>query len=86
MRAVTASLGPLAGNAMAYAIYGGLLLACSIVYAVFLRLPRDEMMAARRELSKALKRDGISGATYRGYSPRSMSLCTRHCGRDCRSL
>ena len=66
--AVTAALGPLAGNAWAYAIYGGLLLACSGVYALFLRLPRDEMLAARRGLSAALKKDGIQGATYKGVT------------------
>ncbi|MBI5246796.1 MAG: MFS transporter [Elusimicrobia bacterium] len=66
--AVTASLGPLAGNALAYAIYGGLLLACSLIYWAFLRVPRDEMVAARRALAAQLKRDGIQGATYRGVT------------------
>jgi Zn-dependent protease with chaperone function len=66
--AVSAHFGLLSGNALSYAVYGVLLLACSAGYALFLKLPRDEMMAARRELSVALKRDGVGPAVFRGVA------------------
>ncbi len=65
---VSAHFGLLSGNAMAYAVYGALILACSVVYTLWLKLPRDEMMAARRDLGAVLKRDGVGGAAYRGVT------------------
>lgn len=66
--AVSAHFGLLSGNAMSYAVYGVLLLAAAVGYGLFLKLPRDEMMAARRELSDVLKRDGTGGADFRGVT------------------
>ena len=66
--AVSAHFGLLSGNAMSYAVYGVILLASAAGFGFFLQLPRDEMMAARRELSDALKRDGAGGASYRGVT------------------
>ena len=63
-----AKFGLLSGNALAYAVYGAMMLACSIGYALFLKLPRDEMMAARRELAEVLKRDGVGDAKYTGVA------------------
>ncbi|MBI3288189.1 MAG: MFS transporter, partial [Elusimicrobia bacterium] len=65
---VDARMGPLAGNAMAYAVYGLTLLACAVGYAFFLRLPRDEMMAARRGLDARLKREGVGPVRYAGVA------------------
>lgn len=65
---VSAHFGLLSGNALSYAVYGVLLLACAVGYGLFLRLPRDEMMSARRELSDKLKQDGVGGATFRGVT------------------
>jgi len=66
--AVSAHFGLLSGNALSYAVYGVLLLASAVGYALFLRLPRDEMMAARRELTEILKRDGVGPARFSGVS------------------
>ncbi|MDP3541925.1 MAG: MFS transporter [Elusimicrobiota bacterium] len=66
--AVSAHFGLLSGNAMSYAVYGVLLLAAAVGYGLFLKLPRDEMMGARRELSVLLKRDGVGGAAFRGVT------------------
>ncbi|MDO8756442.1 MAG: hypothetical protein Q7J64_00365, partial [Elusimicrobiota bacterium] len=66
--AVSAHFGLLSGNAMAYAVYGVMLLAAAVGFGLFLKLPRDEMMAARRELSALLKKDGIAGARFRGVT------------------
>jgi hypothetical protein len=66
--AVSAHFGLLSGNAMAYAVYGVLLLAAAVGYGLFLKLPRDEMMSARRELSERLKEDGVAGAEFRGVT------------------
>ncbi|UPT73405.1 MAG: MFS transporter [Elusimicrobiota bacterium] len=65
---VSAHFGLLSGNAMAYAVYGVLLLACAVGYGLFLKLPRDEMMAARRELAEALKRDGAGPVRFAGVT------------------
>jgi Zn-dependent protease with chaperone function/MFS family permease len=66
--AVSAHFGLLSGNALSYAVYGVLLLACAVGYGIFLKLPRDDMMAARRELSEDLERDGVGGAVFRGVT------------------
>ncbi len=66
--AVSAHFGLLSGNAMAYAVYAVILLAAAVGFGIFLQLPRDEMMSARRDLSEKLKRDGVGGATYRGVA------------------
>lgn len=66
--AVSAHFGLLSGNAMSYAVYGVLLLAAAVGYGLFLKLPRDEMMSARRELSDVLRRDGAGGAVFRGVT------------------
>ena len=66
--AVSAHFGLLSGNAMSYAVYGVLLLAAAVGYGLFLKLPRDEMMSARRELSERLKEDGVGGAQFRGVT------------------
>lgn len=66
--AVSAHFGLLSGNAMSYAVYGVLLLASAVGYGLFLKLPRDDMMAARRELSVLLKKEGVGGAQFRGVS------------------
>jgi len=66
--AVSAHFGLLSGNAMSYAVYGVLLLAAAVGYSLFLKLPRDEMMSARRELSVRLKEDGVGGAEFRGVT------------------
>lgn len=66
--AVSAHFGLLSGNAMSYAVYGVLLLAAAVGYGLFLKLPRDEMMSARRELSERLKEDGVGGAEFRGVT------------------
>jgi Zn-dependent protease with chaperone function len=66
--AVSAHFGLLSGNAMSYAVYGVLLLASAVGYGLYLKLPRDEMMSARRELSEVLKRDGVGGAVFRGVT------------------
>ncbi|MCM2303367.1 MAG: MFS transporter [Elusimicrobia bacterium] len=66
--AVGARFGLLSGNAMSYAVYGVLLLAAAVGYGLFLKLPRDEMMSARRELSERLKADGVAGAEFRGVT------------------
>ena len=65
---LNAYYGLLSGNALSYAVYGVLLAACAVGYGIFLKLPRDEMMAARRELAQILKRDGVGGAVYRGVT------------------
>jgi hypothetical protein len=65
---VSAHFGLLSGNALSYAVYGVLLLASAVGYGLYLKLPRDEMMAARRELSEVLKRDGVGGAVFRGVT------------------
>ncbi len=70
---VSASFGLLSGNAMAYAVYGVLLLACAVGYALFLKLPRDEMMAARRELADELKKAGVGPARFAGVTGGSVS-------------
>jgi len=66
--AVSAHFGLLSGNAMAYAVYGVLLLAAAVGYGLFLKLPRDDMMAARRELSAELKKNGVGGSVFRGVT------------------
>ncbi len=66
--AVSAHFGLLSGNALSYAVYGVLLLACAVGYGIFLKLPRDEMLAARRELSEVLKREGIGPVRFRGVT------------------
>ncbi|MEQ1918057.1 MAG: MFS transporter [Elusimicrobiota bacterium] len=66
--AVSAHFGLLSGNALSYAVYGVLLLASAVGYGLYLKLPRDEMMSARRELSAVLKRDGVGGAVFRGVT------------------
>lgn len=66
--AVSAHFGLLSGNAMSYAVYGVLLLAAAVGYGLFLKLPRDEMMSARRELSERLKEEGVGGAEFRGVT------------------
>jgi len=65
---VSAHFGLLSGNAMSYAVYGVLLLASAVGYGLFLKLPRDEMMSARRELSESLKRDGVGVPVFRGVT------------------
>ncbi|MDD5301843.1 MAG: MFS transporter [Elusimicrobia bacterium] len=65
---VSAHFGLLSGNAMSYAVYGVLLLAAAVGYGLFLKLPRDEMMAARRELSDALKADGVGPVGFAGVT------------------
>ena len=65
---VSAHFGLLSGNAMSYAVYGVLLLVSAVGYGLFLKLPRDEMMAARRELAVVLKKDGVGGAVFRGVT------------------
>ncbi len=66
--AVSAHFGLLSGNALSYAVYGVMLLASAVGYGLYLKLPRDEMMSARRELSDVLKRDGVGGAVFRGVT------------------
>jgi len=66
--AISAQFGLLSGNAMAYAVYGVMLLAAAVGYGLFLKLPRDDMMAARRELTEVLKKDGVGGAAFRGVT------------------
>lgn len=66
--AVSAHFGLLSGNAMSYAVYGVLLLAAAVGYGLFLKLPRDEMMGARRGLSDLLRKGGVGGATFRGVT------------------
>jgi Zn-dependent protease with chaperone function/MFS family permease len=66
--AVGAHFGLLSGNALSYAVYGVLLLAAAVGYGLFLKLPRDEMMAARRELSDLLAREGTGEAVFRGVT------------------
>lgn len=70
--AMDARYGLLAGNALAYVVYGGLMLVTAIGYAIFLKLPRDEMMQARRDLGALLEEKGVGGARYRGISAASM--------------
>lgn len=65
---VSAHFGLLSGNALSYAVYGVLLLASAVGYGLYLKLPRDEMMSARRELSEVLARDGVGGAIFRGVT------------------
>ncbi|PIR18665.1 MAG: hypothetical protein COV48_06245 [Elusimicrobia bacterium CG11_big_fil_rev_8_21_14_0_20_64_6] len=65
---ISAHFGLLSGNAMSYAVYGVLLLASAVGYGIYLKLPRDHMMAARRELSAILKRDGVGPAEFSGVT------------------
>ncbi|MDX6768902.1 MAG: MFS transporter [Elusimicrobiota bacterium] len=67
--AVSAHFGLLSGNAAAYAVYGVLLLAVAVGYALWLNLPRDETMSARRGLDARLRAEGVGGqARYRGVA------------------
>lgn len=66
--AVSAHFGLLSGNAMSYAVYGVILLASAVGLGLYLQLPRDEMMTARRDLAERLKRDGTGAASFRGVT------------------
>lgn len=67
--ALNAQWGFLAGNAAAYGVYGALLLVAAAGYALFLRLPRDDVMQARRELAARLKAEGVGGEVlYKGVT------------------
>lgn len=56
--AMDARFGLLAGNALAYAVYGALLLATGVLYMT-LKIPRDELLQARRDLADTIK--GVPG-------------------------
>ncbi len=66
--AVGAHFGLLSGNALSYAVCGVMLLACAVVYGIFRKLPRNEILAARRELTKVLKREGIGPVRFSGVT------------------
>jgi Zn-dependent protease with chaperone function/MFS family permease len=53
---------PLMGSALSYGVYAVLLLATGVGYGVMLKLPRDEMLQARRDLLKSLKGADLGGA------------------------
>ena len=47
---------PLMGSALSYGVYAILLLATGVGYGIMLKLPRDEMLQARRDLLASLKK------------------------------
>ena len=57
---------PLMGNALSYGVYAIILLATGVGYGMMLKLPRDEMLSARRELLKFLKDKDLGGAKVKG--------------------
>lgn len=56
--AMDARFGLLSGNALAYGVYGVLLLGATVLFAMT-KVPRDELVQAQRDLSARLK--GVSG-------------------------
>ena len=59
---------PLMGNALAYGVYAVLLLMTGVGYGLFLNLPRDEVLQARRDLLAKLKDSELGGVRIRGVS------------------
>ena len=57
---------PLMGSALSYGVYAIILLATGVGYGLWLKLPRDEMLAARRELLKSLKGKDLGSAKVKG--------------------
>lgn len=60
--------GLLSGNALSYGIYGAIMLAVAVGYQLYLKPPRDEMMAARRALHAKLKAEGVGPVRYAGVT------------------
>jgi len=58
----------LMGNALAFGVYGVLLLMTGVGYGIFLKLPRDESLEARRGLQQSLKSVDIGGGKVKGVS------------------
>lgn len=68
---LNAALGPLAGNTLAYGVYGATLGAVALFFALKLKLPRDETTQARRGLGARLRKDGVGPhARYKGVTAR----------------
>lgn len=57
---------PLMGSALSYGVYAILLLATGVGYGILLKLPRDEMLQARRDLLASLKKADLGGAKVKG--------------------
>ena len=57
---------PLMGSALSYGVYAVLLLATGVGYGLLLKIPRDEMLQARRDLKTALKAADLGGARVKG--------------------
>jgi hypothetical protein len=59
---------PLMGSALSYGVYAILLLATGVGYGIMLKLPRDEMLQARRDLLAAVKKLDLGGARVKGVT------------------
>ena len=57
---------PLMGSALSYGVYAALMLATAVGYGIMLKLPRDEILQARRDLKKALKTADLGDARVKG--------------------
>lgn len=60
---MNAQIGLLAGNVLAYAVYGLLALSVSLLYWLKLTIPQDALLEARRELAAKFK----AGGAPKGY-------------------
>jgi MFS family permease len=69
--ALNTRFGFLSGNALAYGVYALFLLAVAVLYRLFLRLPRDEVMLARRSLADRLRKGP-------GRHPRVRGVAVEH--------
>jgi Zn-dependent protease with chaperone function len=59
---------PLMGSALAYGVYAAMLLATGVGYGLLLKLPRDEMLQARRDLLDRVKTLDLGGARVKGVA------------------
>jgi Zn-dependent protease with chaperone function/MFS family permease len=64
----TVFAAPLMGSALSYGVFAVLLLATGVGYGLLLKLPRDEMLQARRDLLAEVKKLDLGGARVRGVS------------------
>lgn len=56
--AMDLKFGFLAGNALSYGVYGLLLLGATVLYGLWLQVPRDELLQSRRDLMAEIKKLG----------------------------
>lgn len=64
---MNAQIGLLAGNVLAYGVYGVLALTVALMYWLRLKIPQDALLQARRELAAKFKSEG-GPAGYKGVT------------------